>query len=538
MKQISSFMSEIGDEFKIVVIKAIRELCSKYPKKHRIMVGFLATFLREEGGFEFKKCIVDSIVDLMGAISDIKESSLLHLCEFIEDCEFAELIVQILHIIGSVGPSTSSPSRYIRFIFNRVILENAAVRAAAVSTLGHFAVRVPELRPSIVMLLNRSLADEDDEVRDRAVILLKSLGIADGETKEEEIKFLVDEPFPMTFGQLERSLKAYMAHPSFEDTAENPSAKITLATLPIVEETHQPQVTISKGTKKASTSRKESETASNTEDAVQVDPAAEVYKIPQFAALGRAFRTTKTAQLTENEMEYVVSYVKHIFANHVVIQFDILNTVDDQQLREVTVNVDCSDDECSYEVETVVAANVCAYGERSSCFVCLNRIADPGSFALPCELHFKVVQVDPSTGDIEGSEAGFDEEYPLEAVELSTNDFMAKVMIGDFRRSWDTVGAENEVLEKFALQFKKLEDAVAAVVEFLGMQPVDQTDIVPPSDGTNKAHILHLSGKFIGNINVLVRAQLQPDGSGGVVLKMAVRSGDADVSRLVAECIQ
>lgn len=38
MKQISSFMTEIGDEFKIVVVKAIRELCIKYPAKHRSMV--------------------------------------------------------------------------------------------------------------------------------------------------------------------------------------------------------------------------------------------------------------------------------------------------------------------------------------------------------------------------------------------------------------------------------------------------------------------------------------------------------------------
>ena len=52
-------MGEIGDEFKIVVVKAIRELCVKYPGKHRVMVGFLATFLREEGGYEFKKAIVD-----------------------------------------------------------------------------------------------------------------------------------------------------------------------------------------------------------------------------------------------------------------------------------------------------------------------------------------------------------------------------------------------------------------------------------------------------------------------------------------------
>ena len=39
----------------------------------------------------------------MGAIPETKETSLLHLCEFIEDCEFSELIVQILHLIGSLG---------------------------------------------------------------------------------------------------------------------------------------------------------------------------------------------------------------------------------------------------------------------------------------------------------------------------------------------------------------------------------------------------------------------------------------------------
>ena len=52
---------------------------------------------------EFKKSIVDSIVELMTTIPDTKETSLLHLCEFIEDCEFSELIVQILHLIGTYG---------------------------------------------------------------------------------------------------------------------------------------------------------------------------------------------------------------------------------------------------------------------------------------------------------------------------------------------------------------------------------------------------------------------------------------------------
>ena len=34
MKQIGNFMSEIADEFKVVVVDAIRSLAIKYPKKH------------------------------------------------------------------------------------------------------------------------------------------------------------------------------------------------------------------------------------------------------------------------------------------------------------------------------------------------------------------------------------------------------------------------------------------------------------------------------------------------------------------------
>lgn len=535
MKQISSFMGEIGDEFKIVVVKAIRELCVKYQKKHRVMVGFLATFLREEGGFEFKKSIVDSIVELMNIITETKESSLLHLCEFIEDCEFTELIVQILHIIGSVGPSTLSPSRYIRFIFNRVILENSIVRAAAVSTLGAFALRVPDLRLSIVALLKRSLIDEDDEVRDRAVILLKSIGNFSG--VEPELKYVMDETLPMSFSSLEKSITSLAMHP----VGVSGSNHLSFAILPIIEDNHYKDVVNASrsGKKKVApafpVNTNTSEAQSNPE---VIDPATEVYKIPDFAQLGRAFRSSAEVSLTETEMEYVVTCVKHVFADHVVLQFGIMNTIDDQQLQDVRVNVDVSDSEV-FVVQSVVPACKARYGERSYCFVCLSRVGDPSTVTLTCELQFKVVQVDPVSGEVEGSGDGFDEEYPLEDLEVSTNDFMAKVSLGDFRRNWDQFGSDGEVLEKFALQFKKLEDAVAAVIDFLGMQTVDGTGVVPTeASSARKPHTLHLCGVFIGNIPVLVRAQLQLDEKSGVVLKMAVRSQKKEISQLVAECIR
>ena len=48
--------------------------------------------------------------------------SLFHLCDFIEDCEFTALSTQILSLVGELGPSTSAPARYIRFIYNRYLV--------------------------------------------------------------------------------------------------------------------------------------------------------------------------------------------------------------------------------------------------------------------------------------------------------------------------------------------------------------------------------------------------------------------------------
>lgn len=48
MKQISSFMTEISDEFKTVVVEAIHSLCLKFPRKHHVLMTFLANMLRNE----------------------------------------------------------------------------------------------------------------------------------------------------------------------------------------------------------------------------------------------------------------------------------------------------------------------------------------------------------------------------------------------------------------------------------------------------------------------------------------------------------
>ncbi|KAH1000263.1 hypothetical protein HUJ04_000183 [Dendroctonus ponderosae] len=120
MKQIATFVSEISDEFKVVVVQAIRALALKFPRKHSSLMNFLSAMLRDEGGLEYKASIADTIITIIEDNPEAKETGLAHLCEFIEDCEHTSLAVRILNLLGKEGPRTKQPSRYIRFIYNRL----------------------------------------------------------------------------------------------------------------------------------------------------------------------------------------------------------------------------------------------------------------------------------------------------------------------------------------------------------------------------------------------------------------------------------
>merc|ERR1719271_1110172 len=139
VKQITSFMSDISDVFKIEVVRAVRALCLQYPAKHKTLMAFLSSNLREDGTADFKRDLVEALIAIIGQVPAAREGGLLHLCEFIEDCEYPNLCARILGFLGEEVPCTSQPSKYIRFIYNRLILENALVRAASVDSLTNIA---------------------------------------------------------------------------------------------------------------------------------------------------------------------------------------------------------------------------------------------------------------------------------------------------------------------------------------------------------------------------------------------------------------
>ncbi|XP_066913900.1 coatomer subunit gamma-2-like [Clytia hemisphaerica] len=517
MKQISTFMSEISDEFKIVVVEAIRSLCLKFPRKHSVMMNFLSSMLREEGGFGYKKAIVDAVVTIIEDNNDAKESGLAHLCEFIEDCEHTTLATKILHLLGQEGPRTSTPSKYIRFIYNRVILENAEVRAAAVTSLAKFGAHCDALLPSILVLLSRCMMDTDDEVRDRATFYYHVLRKED---KQLASSYILNTLSVSIVG-LERALAAYLKEPT--------DKPFDMKTVPIATVPMHDQKAVKTSGESTGVAQKASTTSVTTRQDVYAEQLAAV---PEIAALGPLFKSTsKPIQLTESETEYVVSCIKHTFADHMVFQFNCTNTLNDQILENVTVQMETGDEA---EVVNYIPCHVLKYGTPSTTYTIVQYPEDAAtvSASFTCTLKFIVKDCDPGTGEPDDDE-GYDDEYVLEDVEMVVADHVQGVVRTNFLASWDEIDDENEMEETFALSsMSSLEEAVTKITQFIGLQPCERSDRVPEG---KSSHTLLLAGVYRGGIDVMVRSRLAL--KDGVTMHLTVRSQDPIVSEVVMSAV-
>lgn len=511
LKQIVTFIGEIGDEFKVVVVDAIHSMCLKYPQKHRVLMSFLSNILRDEGGFEYKKAIVDTILMLIRDIPDAKESGLSHLCEFIEDCEFTSLSTQILHLLGKEGPKSSDPAKYIRYIYNRVILENATVRASAVCALARFGFECESLRGRVIILLERILYDNDDEVRDRATFFLAQLK---GEVESSPTLAFGRLHCPLS--SLEESLKDYLAAPD--------DAPFDIATVPAapVQPVADP---------KAQTKDKvgHAPAVQETEEEKAEVFEAQLSTIPQFAGLGKLFKSSAPLELTESETEYHVACVKHIFPSHVVFQFECTNTIEEQVLDDVSVEIDLSGMEGVEEQENI-ALNRLVCGVPGSAYACIKK-SDPGPLncKLPCLLRFTVKEIDPSTGEPE--EGGFEDEYQLEDLDVVSADFVRKAAVPNFKNSWEELGEEVEVVDEYGLGVKNgLDETIEMVTGILGLQACEGSDCVPPNA---RSHTVLLAGKFVGDVRVLVRLSFGIDATGNVAMRVAARGDTQEAAATI-----
>jgi coatomer subunit gamma len=572
MKQISGFMADITDEFKITIVEAIRTLCLKFPSKQAAMLAFLSGILRDEGGYEFKRAVVESMFDLIKFVPGSKEETLSHLCEFIEDCEFTKLAVRILHLIGVEGPKAPQPTKYIRYIYNRVVLENALIRAAAVTALAKFGVgqKDPEVKRSVTVLLTRCLDDTDDEVRDRAALNLRLMQ----EEDEMAERFIKNESM-FSLSTFEHQLVMYV-------TSNNKnvfSKAFDLSTIPIV--SHE-QALAEERTKKLHTATPTLKAPSTGPNKPQINGAAErgataaattqkyeeaFKQIPEVRAYGAVLKSSPIVEVTESETEYVVTAVKHTFKQHVVLQYDIRNTLPDTVLEEVSVIATPSEEEePSLEEDFIIPASKLATNEPGTVYVAFKKL--PGSSTFPVTtfsniLKFTSKEIDPSTGEPEAS--GYDDEYEVDGLDLSGADYVVPAFAGSFDHVWEGVGANEkgeEASETLQLgNVKSLSgmstnppippylgfscsvlmsvcvyessDATEQLATTLSLQPLEGTDVVL----SNSTHTLKLYGKSVIGGRVAALVKMAYSAKSGVTVKVSVRAEEEGLAAAVVASV-
>lgn len=424
MKQIATFVAEISDEFKVVIVQAIRALCTKFPRKHSVLINFLSQMLREEGGLDYKTSIVDTMITIIEENADAKEAGLSHLCEFIEDCEHTSLAVRILHLLGKEGPFSANPSKYIRFIYNRVILENATIRAAAVAALAQFGANCPNLLQNILVLLERCQMDTDDEVRDRATYYLTILQA----NKPELNNTYITERLNVSVPLLEKALREYLQGPCTErfDLSSVPISA------PVKEEVQNDAMIITNSIAKVPKVTREEANAER------------LSQIPGIQRLGPIHKSSASVQLTENETEYTVQCVKHCFSNHMVFQFDCVNTLSDQLLENVRVELVAPE---GYIIRAVIPSAKLPYNETGSTYVIVEFPQDVliSAASFSATLKFIVKDCDPNTGEPDSDE-GYDDEYMLEDLEISVADQVQKITKANFANAWSAADTDGEFL--------------------------------------------------------------------------------------------
>ncbi|OTA95881.1 hypothetical protein M434DRAFT_393351 [Hypoxylon sp. CO27-5] len=539
MKQISGFMSEITDEFKITIVEAIRTLCLKFPSKQAGMLAFLSGILRDEGGYEFKRAVVESMFDLIKFVPDSKEDALAHLCEFIEDCEFTKLAVRILHLLGLEGPKTSQPTKYIRYIYNRVVLENAIVRAAAVTALAKFGVgqKDPEVKRSVDVLLTRCLDDVDDEVRDRAALNLRLMH------EEDDLgeRFIKNENM-FSLPYFEHQLVMYVTSDD-KSTFEKP---FDISQIPVVTREQADAEDRTKKLTATTPSLKPPKTgptrAAPTGAEAQASAAAtaqkyaqELMSIPEMKEFGSVLKSSPVVELTEAETEYVVSVVKHIFKEHIVLQYEVKNTLPSTVLENVSVVATPSDEEELEEV-FIIQAEKLPTDEPGKIYVAFKKVNGEGS--LPTAtfsniLKFTSKEIDPTTNEPE--ETGYEDEYEVSDFELSGSDYVIPTFASNFNHVWEQVGAAGEEAEE-TMQLSgvnSIADATEQLAKALSLQPLEGTD-VPVNQTT---HQLKLLGKTVNGGKVVANVRMAYSSKSGVTTKITVRSEEENVAAMVVASV-
>ena len=158
--------------------------------------------------------------------------------------------------------------------------------------------------------------------------------------------------------------------------------------------------------------------------------------IPEIAdTCGPLFKSSQPVELTEPETEYMVACIKHIFPEHLVLQFDCTNTLNDQLLENVLIHLELPE---GFELVATVPCERLEYNIKGTSYAVIATPDDMSEWigTVSATLKFVVKDCDPTTGEPDSDE-GYPDEYVLEDLELAIADYVQRSMKANFGAAWE-----------------------------------------------------------------------------------------------------
>lgn len=186
--------------------------------------------------------------------------------------------------------------------------------------------------------------------------------------------------------------------------------------------------------------------------------AEQLQKIPEIAAYGGVLKSSQVVELTESETEYVVTAIKHIFKENIVLQFNVKNTMPDIVLTDVSIVAAPveAEGEVALEEDFIIPIPKLTSETPGTAYVAFKRTDGDTAFlgaSFTNSLRFTSREIDPSTGEPE--ESGYEDEYQIEDLELNGADYVVPAFAGSFENVWEQTGSDDEVSETLQLSNMK-----------------------------------------------------------------------------------
>ncbi|GBE61648.1 coatomer gamma 2-subunit [Babesia ovata] len=559
--------TSLSGDFKLAVAKALKRLCVSFPDKHPTVLKFFATNFRDAVECTFKREMVDATMYIVEHIPAAQQLGLKNLCEFIEDCEFPDLNAKVLKFLGDNVPKAETPEEYVRYIYNRLLLENATVRAAGIEALDNIVRECPALKQSVSILLLPCLRDPEDDLRER-VNLTYTLMLVDDRVTLNNRALAASTDGEADFDEFEAKIKNSDAAKQLCDVihsvTEHGSLSGLCAKLHDCIQNKRGYDEVYEDMADADMDTDAGDAAPDAQEAKQrmaptnsmeeigvfeqdrVDEIETVLLPPEIVQLlpqGVPMAISATLPLTDEEEDYSVEAKIHSTEGCLVLEFIIGNTLSDQILDDVVVSVDYS--QCLnaniWQLQTFMPIPRLTVSEKKSAYLVMRNVMQSGLDGLPqFGLLLGTVKVDLTFEARCGSEdsRSYRESYSANDMHLGIGLYCVSWPMdeAEFDRSWAAC-AELESCATFGLQFKDIKEAVQGLRRFFGNCSVTQCP-----GPVERIAVLNVAGKLFSKQDFMAKAtvaQGDPSGSAqlspqkGCILKLQVRTGNRDLADII-----